>query len=194
MCPFNYLGLVFPFMCCKKIQGLWPFHPYFFWAQESRDQTDCPVQLPCLYCAEVYFPIYFCGYVWKADVAWQSSNKVFVMERSDQAHNSGLHPKCRSSLFWPNFLTHVSLPKERPLEFINGTQRFDLYTFFFKSKPFMLHFSPFISFTWCFENLHTPFCCKNKKFYVCCYHRCLLTDLTALKYEFQEQSAFLLNL
>lgn len=131
MCPFNYLGLVFPFMCCKKIQGLWPFHPYFFWAQESRDQTDCPVQLPCLYCAEVYFPIYFCGYVWKADVAWQSSNKVFVMERSDQAHNSGLHPKCRSSLFWPNFLTHVSLPKERPLEFINGAQRFDLYTFFF---------------------------------------------------------------
>lgn len=72
--------------------------------------------------------------MWKADVAWQSSNEVFVMERSGQAHNSGLHPKCRSSLIWPNFLTHVLLPKERPLEFINYTQRFGLYTFFLKAS------------------------------------------------------------
>lgn len=65
----------------------------------------------------------------KADVAWQGGSKVFVMERSNQAHKSELFAKCRSSLFWPNFLTGVLLPKEKALELIKCTQRLGLCTF-----------------------------------------------------------------
>lgn len=78
---------------------------------------------------------YLCGCVGKAEGARQGSHKALVMERSNQAHNSGLHPK-RRSLFWPSFLTCALLPKERPLKLINSAQRLGLCMYSLRRSPF----------------------------------------------------------
>lgn len=95
------------------------------------NRLTCSASLPLL--GRGLLP-YLCGCVGKAEGARQGNHKVFVMERSNRAHNSGLHPK-RRSLFWPSFLTCALLPKERPLELINSAQRLGLCTFSLWRSP-----------------------------------------------------------
>lgn len=112
----------------------------------------------------------------KADVAWPGSNKVFVMEMSNQAHNSGLFPKYRSSLFWLSFLTGILLPKEKALELINCTQRLGLCRFSLgknHSSYVFLHYLPSLAV----NNIGTPGFVVKIKNSVCFCHRCIACKL-----------------
>lgn len=108
----------------------------------------------------------------KANVAWQGSNKVFVMEMSNHTHNSGLFPKCRSSLFWLSFLTGILLPKEKALELINCTQRLGLCRFSLgknHSSYIFLHYFPSLAV----NNMCTPGFAVKIKHSTCFCHRCI---------------------
>lgn len=112
----------------------------------------------------------------KADVAWQGSNKVFVMEMSNQAHNSGLFPKCRSSLFWLSFLSGILLPKEKALELINCTQRLGLCGFSLgknHSSYGFLHYLPSLAV----KDICTPSFAVKIKNSMCFCHRCIAFKL-----------------
>lgn len=112
----------------------------------------------------------------KPDVAWQGSNKVFVMERSNQAHSFGLFPKCRSSLFWPNFLTGVLLPKERALELINCTQRLGLCTFSLRKNRLCYVFLHYLLLLAVNNICMSGFAVKIKNS-MCFCHRCIAFKL-----------------
>lgn len=95
---------------------------------------------------------------------------------SNQAHNAGLFPKCRSSLFWLNFLTGILLPKEKALELINCTQRLGLCRFSLgenDSSQVFLHYFPSLAV----NNICTPsFPVKIKNSIHFC-HRCIAFKL-----------------
>lgn len=129
----------------------------------------------------------------KADVAWQGSNKIFVMEMSNQAHNSGLFPKHRSSLFWLCFLAGILLPKEKALELINFTQRLGLCRFSLGKNHLsyvVLHYLPSLAV----NSICTPSLAVKIKNYMFFYHRCIAFKLMLFQHLFQVHSTSLLYL
>lgn len=155
-------------------KSLWPF------TSISSKSGNQEFELTDVFSSRAFiaqrFLAYLCGCVVKADVAWQGSNKVFVMEMSNQAHNSGLFPKCRSSLFWLSFLTGILLPKEKALELINCTQRLGLCRFSLgknHSSYIFLHYLPSLAV----NNICTSSFAVKIKNSMCFCHRCIAFKL-----------------